>query len=348
MYSINHPLYQEDLNQAASAIPQGLKDKSILITGASGLIGSFMVDTFVHYSREYGKRIHIYATGRDLMRLQERFSYDISEDLLSLVSHDIVTAIDESQSFDYILHLASNADPKAYAIHPAETITTNVIGTYNVLEYARKHSACRLFLASTMEVYGALPTGNYTTEDEFGLIDFNKLRSGYPEGKRTSELMLRAYIDEYNISGAIGRLGYIYGPTMKETDSKVIAQFIRKALANEDIVLKSKGGQRRSCCYVSDAAAGILLILFKGNDEVYNIANRESNITIFEMAKTTAQIAGTKVIYELPDAVESRGFSVSQDAVLNESKLRMLGWNPQYTFKQGMKRTISIMGGSML
>ena len=125
----------------------------------------------------------------------------------------------------------------------------------------------------------------------------------------------------------------------------MVAQFIRKALAHEDIILKSKGEQKRSYCYVSDAAAGILTILFRGKSEVYNIASKESNITICDMAKAAAAIAGTQVAFDVPDADEKKGFSVSQDALLNEDKLRGLGWIPQYTLKDGMERTIRILGG---
>ena len=343
MLNTNHLLYLEDLSQAAAAVPQGTDNISVLITGASGLIGSLLTDALLHYNRQSGKSIHVYAMGRNLERLQARFSRHQADGLLTLVSHDILQPLDHSQSFDYIIHLASNADPKAYAAHPAGTITTNVIGTYNVLEYARQHPGCRVFLASTMEVYGTMPPGNETTEEEFGLIDFNKVRSGYPEGKRVSELMLRSYTEEYGVDGAVGRLGYIYGPTMTDTDSKVVAQFIRKALAHEDIVLKSKGEQRRSYCYASDAAAGILTILFKGETGAYNIANRHSNVTICGMAETTAAIAGTSVIFDIPDDDEKKGFSVSQDAMLNEEKLLALGWTPRYTLEDGLKRTIRIL-----
>ena len=339
-----HPLYQEDLAQIAGAVPQGLEGKSVLVTGASGLIGSILTDALADCSRQSGRNIRVYAMGRNLGRLQACFGQDADSDVLTLVSHDIHLPIDDGLHFDYIIHLASNADPKAYAAHPAGTVTTNVIGVYNVLEYARKHPGCRVFLASTMEVYGTMPPGNVTTEEEFGLVDFNKVRSGYPEGKRVAELMLRSYAEEYGVDGAIGRLGYIYGPTMTDTDSKVAAQFIRKALAHEDIVLKSRGEQRRSYCYVSDAAAGILTILFRGKNEAYNIANRESNITIAEMAETAAGIAGTNVVFDLPDEMERKGFSVSQDAVLDESKLRALGWNPRYNSTDGFRRTVQILG----
>ena len=343
MINTNHPLYLEDLAQAAAVIPAEADHKAVLITGASGLIGSFLTDAFLYANQHKGMGIHVYAMGRNLQKLQTRFVGHEADEKQTLIAGDILAPLDDELSFDYIIHLASNADPKAYAAHPAGTITTNVIGTYNVLEYAKKHPGCRVFLASTMEVYGTMPPGNITTEDEFGLIDFNKVRSGYPEGKRTSELMLRGYAEEYGIEGAVGRLGYIYGPTMTETDSKVVAQFIRKAMAREDIVLKSKGEQKRSYCYISDAAAGVLTVLFKGETGAYNIANRNSNVTICGMAKTAAELAGTKVIFDLPEADEKKGFSVSQDALLNEDKLLNLGWTPRYTLEDGLKRTIRIL-----
>ena len=343
MINTNHPLYLEDLAQAAAMIPAEAAHKTVLITGASGLIGSFLTDSFLFANQHSGCGIHVYAMGRNLQKLQARFADHETDGKLTLLARDILVPLDDNLSFDYIIHLASNADPKAYAAHPAGTITTNVIGTYHVLEYAKKHPGCRVFLASTMEVYGTMPPGNITTEEEFGLIDFNKIRSGYPEGKRTSELMLRGYAEEYGIEGAVGRLGYIYGPTMTETDSKVVAQFIRKAMAREDIVLKSRGEQRRSYCYISDAAAGVLTVLFKGETGAYNIANRNSNVTICGMAKTAAELAGTKVIFDLPEADEKKGFSVSQDALLNEDKLLNLGWTPRYTLEDGLKRTIRIL-----
>lgn len=159
--------------------------------------------------------------------------------------------------------------------------------------------------------------------------------------KRSCELLLRSYVDEYNINAVICRLPSVYGPTMLKSDSKAHGQFIKNALNKENIVLKSKGEQRRTYSYVVDVVSGIFKVLFNGlNGEVYNIANENSIASIAEVASICAEIAGTNVVFDLPDKIEKKGFSQSKDCILDNSKLKSLGWNGKYTLKQGLVETI--------
>ena len=347
MLNVAHPLYEEDLKQIASYIGKADRPRTVLVTGASGLIGSLLVDAFLWHNRNCGGMDTVYALSRGLGKLQERFSYAADREDLVLLAGDITKPLADGLSFDLIIHAASNADPRTYALYPVETIQTNILGTTNVLEYARLHPGTRVLFTSTMEVYGGMPDGTVSTEEQYGLIDFNAIRSGYPESKRISELLCRSYAEQYGVDAVITRLGYIYGPTMTGTDNKVAAQFIRKAMAREDIVLKSKGEQRRSYCYCADAVSGIVCVLFRGEKgTAYNVSNRDSVTTIAEMAKAAAGIAGTAVVFDLPDELERKGFSKSQDAVLDESRLRALGWDPKYPLEDGFRRTISILLGA--
>ncbi len=341
MLNVRHPLYLEDLEKASEF--SGLRNTSILVTGASGLIGSFIVDALAYRNEKYGTNVRIYAMGRRPEKLQQRFSYCTAVHNVTLLAHDICRPLGDEQ-YDFIIHAASNADPRTYALYPVETIQTNILGTTNVLEYARAHSGTRVLFTSTMEVYGSIPEAYSFSEEQYGLVDFNQIRSGYPESKRTSELLCRSYSSEYGVDAVTARMGYIYGPSMTAEDNKVIAQFINKAIAGENIVLKSKGEQLRSYCYISDAAAGIFCILAKGESgKAYNVANRLSTTTIFEMAQLAAAHTGTGVIFELPDELERLGSSKPQNAVLDESALIALGWSGVYTMAEGFARTVSIL-----
>lgn len=347
MLDFENKLYQEDLKVLINSIPIQTSNKNILITGASGLIGSHIIDALIYYNlsaeQNNEKKINIYAMSRNMKKLQQRFAYSTSQACLHLISQDVTFPLESLVEFDFIIHGASNADPATYALYPVETIKTNVIGTINVLEYSKLHLNVKIILLSSIEVYGKTDEEKFK-ESVYGLIDFNEIRSGYPESKRIAELLCRSYVSEYGVNAVIGRLGYIYGPTMTQKDNKVIAQFIRNIINSEDIVLKSKGNQRRSYCYVTDAVEALFCILFKGKvGEAYNIANSNSVLTIAEIGKLASDLALTKLRFELPSDLEISGFSRTLDAVLDEKKLNALGWNARYNMSSGLERTIRIL-----
>lgn len=335
-------LYRKALGRTAGQLPD--IPLSFLITGATGLIGSCIVDTLLYANRELGQSYRIYALGRNRKKLEDRFSYAKNASGLEFVVQDICEPIDSEIEADYIIHAASNADPMSYAKYPAETLLTNIYGTKSVLDYCRKHAHSRVLLTSTFEVYGQNPSTDVYAEDTEGTIALNAVRSCYPESKRCAEVLLRSYIDEYGIDGVIARLCSIYGPTMQPGDSKAHAQFIRNGLENEKIVLKSKGLQKRTYCYVMDAASALFTVLFKGNTgAAYNISNENSVATIAEVAKIVADLCKTEVVFELPDEQEKKGYSKPQNCILNNDKLRQLGWKGQYTLRQGLEETMRIM-----
>ena len=167
---------------------------------------------------------------------------------------------------------------------------------YNILEYGRKHTSCRIILMSTFEVYGNTGKDVYT-ESESGVIDFNAFRACYPESKRSMEILSRCYVNEYNVNVRVARLSSIYGPTMAANDSKAHAQFLRNALECKDIVLKSEGLPRRSYTYVVDAITGLLCVLFRGIvAESYNISNENAISSIAEiiLSKIVSRMSGLK------------------------------------------------------
>lgn len=341
-----HELYREDV-RICGELPldwECLRDRSVLITGASGLIGSFFIDVLM--SKKLNCRI--YAVGRDKEKAEKRFAAYWENENFRFLACDVNEGIPSAfKGLDYILHAASNTHPALYAQDPIGTITTNVLGTYHVLELAAKEKVKRVLFLSSVEVYGE-NRGDCErfAEDYCGYLDCNTLRAGYPESKRAGEALCQAYIRQKGLDIVIPRLPRTYGPTMQMSDTKAIAQFIKKGAADEDIVLKSEGNQLYSYCHVLDSVSGIFWCLMKGAcGEAYNIADEASDMRLKDIARLIADYVGKKVIYELPDAVEQAGYSRASVALMDSTRLRGLGWRAVYPMKEGVERTISILKG---
>lgn len=339
--------YQEDVSYVA-ALPlpwEKLQDRSVMISGATGLVGSFLTDVLMKKNSE-GLNCTVYALGRNERRAKERFSYCDNGKLI-FIPYDINKPLvrDDIGTVDYILHLASNTHPMAYATDPIGTITTNIIGIQNMLEFASKHNAARCAFTSSCEIYGE-NRGDVEKFDESycGYIDCNTMRAGYPEAKRCGEALCQAYIKQKEMDIVIPRLTRSYGPTLLRTDTKALSQFINKGVNREDIVLKSAGTQYYSYLYIADTVSGLLTVLLKGKcGEAYNIADDKSDIMLKDLAAIIAEKSGTKVIFELPDEVEKSGYSTATKARLDSAKIQTLGWQAKYDIKGGIYRTIDIL-----
>lgn len=317
-----------------------IKKGNILVTGATGLIGSYLIDTLLYANEHCDCKFTIYAMSRSLEKVQNRFGSTVIP-----VVQNVQDPLNLKVDLDFIVHAASNADPKTYAKYPVDTIMTNIEGTKNILEYCKNNTECKLLYTSTFEVYGKIENHDVYKEEDAGTIDFHVLRNGYPESKRCCELLIQSYVKQYGVNAVITRLPSVYGPTMQKDDSKAHAQFVRNALNHENIVLKSKGEQRRTYCYVSDIVSGMLFLLFNHTDsgESYNISNENSIVSIAELAQTVANIAGTKVVFDLPDELESAGFSKPQNNILDNSKLKQLGWFANYSLDKGLLETMNVL-----
>ncbi len=349
---ITHRLYWKDIEETAGLVLpwDKLRNSRMLVSGASGLIGTFFVDTIMYKNRYHDLNCHMYAIGRNKEKARLRFaSYEDSKEF-HFVEQDINRGLDGDRipSVDYIVHLASNTHPIAYSTDPIGTITTNIVGTGNLLEFAVKNNCRRIAFASSNEIYGENRGDVELFDEEYcGFINCNTLRAGYPESKRCGEALCQAYIKQKGLDIVIPRLTRSYGPTMLMSDSKAISQFIKKGLAGEDIVLKSEGNQYYSFTYVSDAVSGLLTVLLKGKTgEAYNIADEKSDIRLRDLAKHVAELSGTRVVFELPDETEKAGYSMAVTARLCGDKLKQLGWQPEYNIESGIKQTMTILRDS--
>ena len=341
-------LYLEDISKVAETeLPwEKLQDRSVFLSGSTGLLGSFLVDVLMQKNAE-GLNCKIYALGRTQKKAEDRFSKWWGDDHLVFLPYDVNKPFERNDVgiVDYVLHLASNTHPMQYSTDPIGTITTNIIGLQNMLDFAMDHHAMRFAFTSSNEIYGE-NRGDAEMFDEgyCGYIDSNTLRAGYPESKRCGEALCQAYKVQKGLDVVIPRFTRSYGPTMLLTDTKAISQFIRKGIAGEDIVLKSAGTQNYSYTYMADAIYGLLTVVLRGESgEAYNIADEASNITLKDLAKIIADHAGKQVVFEIPDAVEAAGYSKATKALLDGSKLKMLGWKPFYSILAGIPRTMDIL-----
>lgn len=348
MHLLNNSYYLQDLEYVAE-LPlewDRLKRKSILISGASGMIGSFLIDVLMYKNRKEDLDCRIYALGRNSDKARKRFNIYWENDNFFFLCRDINQGLVlDANPVDFVFHAASNTHPIAYASDPIGTVMTNVLGTYHMLEFAAEHCADRVIFASSVEIYGENRGDcDKFSEDYCGYINCNTLRAGYPESKRAGEALCQAYVRQKGLDIVIPRLARTYGPTMLMSDTKAISQFIKKGVAREDIVLKSEGTQFYSYNYVADAVSGILYCLLKGRcGETYNISDVRSDISLRDLAKIIADYTGKKVVYELPDEVESAGYSKATRAVLDSGKLQQLGWKAGYDMKSGIERTLCIL-----
>lgn len=332
--------YRSDINTVSSLrnLPwDKFAGKNILITGATGLIGSCLVDVLMnHQDADYC----VYAMGRNKDRADNRFMQYYKSGRFVFIEHDIINPLKSEIPFHYIIACASGANPVLYTTKPVDVIKANVIGVDNLMIYGIYHQIERFIYISSGDVYGE-GDGSVFTEDYSGYVNPMVLRSCYPSAKRASESLCVAYGAQYGVNISVLRPCHIYGPYFTETDTRAYAQFIRNAILGENIVLKSSGSQLRSWCYVVDCVAAILYITLLGNKgEAYNIADNSSNISIRNFAEIIAKVTGRTVILDTPDIIEASGYNAVSKSIFDTKKLEALGWTPIGGIKDNICVTI--------
>lgn len=335
----NHPLYREDIkNVLTTKDIELLKGKSVLITGATGLLGLHLVDALMALGD-----VSVVAVGRSKSKAESRLGEYYSNHLFTFIEQDVCEPFSKDLKVDYIIPGASNTHPLAYSRYPIETIMVNVKGAENALNLAAKCGATVLYM-STVEVYGNACGDESFTEDYTGKLDLSTSRSCYTESKRVSEALCQSFIVEKGVDVKIVRLSRVFGPTMLESDSKASSQFIKKAIINEAVVLKSKGEQLFSYTYSSDAVAAMLYVMLHGEcGQAYNISNEKCNVYLRDFAQMCAAYNGKSVVHDIPSEIEQKGYSIAKQAILDNHKLKMLGFEPIYAFDNAVTRTIKIL-----
>lgn len=333
-----HTLYKEDLQQVIKV--QGidrLKGKTVLVTGATGLIGMHLIDSLMMLGD-----VHIIAIGRNKEKAAERLGEYYPSPLFTFVEQDVCQPLPDVK-VDYIIPMASNTHPMAYSQYPIETLLINVKGAEYALDLAVKYDATVLY-PSTVEVYGNARGEDIFTEDYTGNLNLINGRACYPESKRTAEALCQSYIAERGAKVKIARLSRVFGPTMLPSDSKASSQFIKKAVNGEDIILKSEGKQYFSYTYVTDTVCAMLYILLHGENGVaYNISNEDCDVHLKDFAQICAEYNDRSVVFDLPSETERKGFSIATQAILDNSRLKAIGWEGHYDIRNAINRTVRVL-----
>lgn len=334
-----HPLYLEDIKNIINIDGAAtLKGKSILISGATGLLGVNLIDALMAIGD-----VVVYAIGRSKVKATNRLGEYFDNPMFNFIEQDVRDPLPSTLNIDYIIPLASNTHPLAYSQYPIETIEINVKGIEHALRLAERCDATVLY-PSSVEIYGNAVNEDVFTEDYTGILNLSTSRSCYTESKRVSEALCQSYISERGVDVKIVRLSRIFGPTMLESDTKASSQFISKAVNEEDIILKSEGNQYFSYTYVADAVAAMLYVMIHGKcGETYNISNEKCNVHLKEFAEICAEYNCKKVVFDIPSETERKGYSIATQAILDNSKLKTLGFIPSYEIKDAIYRTIEIL-----
>lgn len=323
-----------------------LKGKAILVTGATGLIGSQIVFALDRYNQLNDGEIQIYALVRNEEKANRLFGG--CSEYVNIVVGDIKEEIHIDSAVDYIIHGASVTGSKEFVDYPVETILTGMKGTDNILRFASQKNISSMVYLSSLEVYGVTDPNHVSVkENEYGYIEQLNPRSSYSEGKRMAECLCISYGKEYNVPVKIARLAQTFGPGVLYSDNRVFAQLARCAIEGSDIVLKTKGETYRNYCYIRDAIIGIFCVLLKGNsNEAYNIANKETGISICDMAALVAHDITKdkiKVVYDLGDDISKLGYGPTIKIALDTDKIEKLGWKAEVGLKDSFERMIESM-----
>lgn len=356
-FGFHSAVVQQDLETIVADLSEGieqLRGKCFLITGANSMIGTYLVYALMHMEQRFHLGTHIIASSRNIDKALKLFGCFANDDNFTLLIQDVTEPIDIVTSVDYVFHLAGNASPYYIEHDPVGIMRSNIIGMFNVLEYAKKHMSKRVVFASTREVYGENVLEESLSEQSFGRIDCLDARSCYPESKRAAETLCKSYSVQYGVRFNTVRIAHAYGPGMKlSNDGRVMADLLDCAVNGCDIVLHSTGEALRAFCYVSDVITGLLRIIMYGKEnEAYNLANEIEEISIRCLAEKIAElgtewlteIAGKtthplQIRFEIPET-RSTSYCNYRRIHLDTRKLENLGWTPRIALYDGLRRTI--------
>jgi dTDP-glucose 4,6-dehydratase len=307
---------------------QGADAGRVVVTGGAGFVGSWVCERLVH------EGVEVVCVDNFLTGSQDNLRELVEHHRFTLLERDLSISAAVDGDVDWVLHLASPASPLHYLAHPVETLRVGSAGTMNALELAERKGA-RFVLASTSEVYGD-PLEHPQREAYWGNVNPVGPRSVYDEAKRFAEAATMAYSRLGRVDAGIARIFNTYGPRMRLDDGRAIPAFMSQALAGDPITVSGDGSQTRSLCFVEDTVDGLLALAAGDATGPVNLGGTDE-ITMLELACRVRALAGSSSPIDFVDLPVDDPRVRRPDTSL---AAEMLGWQPQVTLEEGLKRTL--------
>lgn len=343
MTQYNNEVVQDDLDVLYNSKIdwEQLRNKTILVTGATGMLASYFSFMLIYLNEKKDFNINILLLARNKVKAEDVFGPERSQ--IKFIIQDVSEKIDIEENIDYIFHAAGGASPYYIINDPVGIIKANILGTINVLELAKHKNTKKVLFTSTREIYGKVNNKENISELDMGIIDPLDSRSCYPESKRMAETILKSYSDQYKINFNTLRIAHTYGPGMQIiNDGRVMADLIGDALNNKDIFLNSEGTAIRAFSYITDTIEATFKVVIDGADnEAYNIANENEPIKIVDLANMIQDLAGNNKTVKLPNkSTTTKGYTNYRRVKLDTSKLKSLEFEAKVSLKKGISRTL--------
>lgn len=328
---------------AASLPWENLADKTVFVTGATGFIGSYLVETLLRASRKPERAVRsIVAYVRSRAKAERRFAGLDEMSKLVVIEGDVSRPATFGGAIDYIIHAASPASPRHYLVDPVGVMRANLGGTEWLLELARRHDARMLFFSSG-EVYGQSSVFP-TSEDDYGYFDPTTVRACYGESKRAAETMCVAWAHQFGTRVSMVRPFHTYGPGIALDDGRVFADFVADVVAGRDIVMHSDGLATRAFCYIADATEAFFTILFRGErGTAYNVGNPAGEINILGLAEMLVGLYPEKGLKLVRDPGRRDDVYAASPVLRNGpaiDRIGALGWAPRTSIEEGFTRMV--------
>lgn len=346
-----HPLIKRDMEDIYSRRADWdiFDEKNVLLTGAYGMLASYIVYFLFYLKKEKNIDVTLTAVVRNKDKFYKKFRDLDSIDECTVIESDLSQKLEISTAVDYIIHAASLASPQYYSVCPVDVLQPNTIGNYNLLQLAKEKQVKGYLLFSTGDVYGAVNVeSGLIGEETFGAMNTLDIHNCYSESKRMAETMCKAFQVQYNLPIKIARIAHTYAPTMDiENDPRVFASFVKNIVNRQDIVMKSSGAGKRSFCYITDAVAGYFAVLLDGKaGEAYNVCNTSQYVSIRQLAECLANLYPDRHIHVVQKERSAEEYYtenvllLSSESTPDNAKLKNLGWEAKVSIRDGFDRVV--------
>lgn len=318
------------------------RDKTVLVTGATGRLGMYIVEAISKANIDWNLNITILALARSCEKLQNVFEKSLELPYIHALVQDITEPIHWDGEVHYIFHTAGLASPQDFTNWPVETLWGHLQGTRNVLELAREKKSEKILYVSTVEIYGEWKKEDGIKENDMGMIYCDNARACYPEAKRMCETMLASYEAQYHIPYVGVRLCHTFGPGISLDDGRAFSEFIKNVIEGKDIILHSDGSAMRTYTYVADAVGAMLLAFTKGKEHYYNIANIDNLISIRDLAELVADLdpKGKVKVRFANEGEQKLKYLPFKLGIMDVERIEKLGWRPQIGLKDAFRYTL--------